>query len=111
MFEFAGLAVRNPSWVTHNARRAWAVTKVMRAHRAKHPWCRLCGRRKRVQIHHKFPVSIFPELAADPLNLLTLCAKRCHITIGHNGNYKNYVENVDDVCRLLRTIQTEAPRG
>lgn len=108
MFEFAGLAIRNPSWVTHNARRAWAVTKSMRAYRQEHPACQYCGRSARVQVHHIEPVSVTPELAADAENFLTLCAKRCHITIGHAGNYKNYVDNADDLCSDVAVIKTEA---
>lgn len=105
--EFAGLLVRNPKWVTKNARHAWATTKVMRQYRKDHPKCAFCHRDKRVQIHHIIPVSVNDQLAAHYVNLLTLCAKRCHITVGHAGNYKNFVDNVKFICRNLKVFKTK----
>jgi hypothetical protein len=107
-FEFAGLAYRNPGWVTRNARRAWATAKAMQAYREAHPACEYCGRDSRIQVHHAKPVSVAPDLAASIENMISLCAKRCHITIGHAGNYKNYVENVFELCARRRVIKTEA---
>lgn len=107
-FEFAGLAYRNRKWVTDNAREAWATAKVMKVYRESVPWCEYCGRRGRIQVHHKTPVSVAPEKAAQITNLMSLCAKRCHITIGHAGNYKNFVENPDELVIMRRVIKTEA---
>ncbi|MGA0394745.1 MAG: hypothetical protein ACO3MW_11870 [Rhodospirillales bacterium] len=35
-------------------------------------------------------MSVDPSLAGDPSNLITLCAKRCHITVGHFGNWRTF---------------------
>lgn len=107
-FEFAGLAYRNPGWVTKNAREAWATAKAMQAYREANPACEYCGRSGRIQVHHKEPVSVAPERAADIENMISLCAKRCHITLGHAGNYKNYVVNVADLCDVALVYKTEA---
>lgn len=108
-FEFAGLARRNPSWVTQNAREAWATAKAMKVYRRENPACEFCGDARRIQVHHIEPVSVAPERAADIDNMISLCAKRCHITLGHAGNYKNYVENCELLASQARVIKTEAP--
>lgn len=108
-FEFAGLARRNPSWVTQNAREAWETARAMKEYRRQFDACEYCGRRGRIQVHHILPVSVRPDLASDSMNLISLCAKRCHITIGHAGNYKNYVENCELLASQARVIKTEAP--
>ena len=108
-FEWAGLAYRNPSYVTKNARSSWAVSKVMKKHRQLESWCAWCGRKKRLQVHHIVPVSVAPEQAADPANLITLCAKRCHITVGHAGNYANsYMHKVRLICTQNNPMQVES---
>ena len=111
-FEFAGLMWRNPSWVTRNARGAWITAKAMKNYRKKHPVCAWCGRDARVQIHHIHPVSVRPNLAADPNNMLTLCAKRCHLCVGHNGDYGGrYVLNLVEVCVIREVWEIEKPDG
>ena len=109
MFDFAGFAVRNPAHVTRNARRAWATAKVMKKYRKEHPRCAWCGRNRRVQIHHIVPVSVIPNMADDYDNLITLCAKRCHITLGHSGNYgRRYVRNVKKIWETATTHRVRA---
>ena len=39
--------------------------------------CQHCGDRRRLEVHHVKRVAEFPELAFEPSNCLTLCA-RCH---------------------------------
>jgi 5-methylcytosine-specific restriction endonuclease McrA len=39
--------------------------------------CQHCGSRRRLEVHHVKRVALFPELAFEPGNCLTLCA-RCH---------------------------------
>jgi len=41
--------------------------------------CQHCGARRRLEVHHVKRVADHPELAFDPANCLTLCA-RCHTT-------------------------------
>ena len=51
--------------------------------------CELCGInvRKRGQIHHILPYSLFPKLINDTNNMLFLC-KKCHFEL-HQNPYPN----------------------
>ena len=93
----AGFAVKNP-------RKAWATRKAMNEYRKDFPTCAYCGRNP-IHVHHKIPIKFAPNLAASPGNFISLCGKRCHITIGHAGNWKTYVENVEDICVKTRIIK------
>lgn len=58
-----------------------------------HPVCFLCGTAKDLQVHHKKPFHLYPELELDPDNLITLCTSKywgfnCHLIAGHGGCYK-----------------------
>lgn len=105
MFEYAGFVMRNPSYVTRNVRKQWAVRKALLNHRKNNPVCAATGSTKRLEVHHLLPVSVRPELAGDPTNLITL-ERKVHLVIGHAGNYKNYVTNVPQVCATLRIQKT-----
>lgn len=39
--------------------------------------CKICHSKKKCQVHHVKPFSLFPALLSDPKNMLTLC-KTCH---------------------------------
>lgn len=58
----------------------------------EHPKCQCCGSDKSLEVHHKQPFHEHPELELDKTNLITLCdgTLKCHIFIGHLGNYKSY---------------------
>jgi 5-methylcytosine-specific restriction protein A len=82
-----------------------------RAHLAREPFCRACGGRERLQVHHVWPVS-WPhgrEVECEPLNLITLCEARgrnCHLWVGHSGDFR--ARNPDarqDAARMLRKIR------
>lgn len=102
MFSFIRFAVRNPSYVTQDVRRAWKTRKAMNEFRTRqeNSVCAWCGRKHRLEVHHIEPVSVSPDKADDPNNMIMLCRKpACHQIIGHNGNFANsYVENVKDIC-------------
>jgi len=102
---------RNPKGITEGARRAYATVKAMESYRAKartagEYLCRFCGRSDDIQIHHIEPVSVAPERAGEESNFLLLCQKD-HFRIGHAGNWKDYVKNVDDICRIRDLRVTE----
>ena len=108
MFEFVRFAIRNPSYVTRGARRAWATRKAMAAYRAlpASQECAYCGRSKKLEVHHIEPVSVSPGKAAEPDNYLMLCRKPpCHQVIGHNGDFGGrYVANVREVCATRQAV-------
>ncbi len=76
---------RDPRW--HHVRDA---------HLVKEPCCRVCGRRNHLNVHHKKPYHLFPELELVDENLITLCegATGCHLLIGHLGNWEAYNPDV-----------------
>jgi len=97
---------RNAVFAVTNPRKAWATRKAMNKHRKAHPNCEYCGR-KPIHVHHIVPVSKAPIFAADPDNFISLCGKRCHITIGHAGNWKHYVFNVVTICDAVTINKRE----
>ena len=110
MFEYIRFAIRNPSYVTKNARRSWAVRKAMSLYRAKNPECAWCGRSKKLEVHHIEPVSVSPDKAGDESNFMMLCRKpACHQMIGHNGDWGgSYVENIVEICSTRDVVKIEA---
>ena len=59
--------------------------------------CVCCSSKKKIQVHHKKPRHLFPELALVFANLICLC-RDCHFHIGHLNSYFTYNENIDDVA-------------
>ena len=92
--------LRNLSYAFANVRRLPRVRRAMAAYRKSTPRCEYCGRSSAVHVHHVRPVSVRPDLAADSFNMMTLCAKRCHLTIGHMGNWRTYNAESEAVCEL-----------
>lgn len=105
-----GEAPRSPHWFTIE-------------HRFKelNPTCAACGGTSNIQIHHKKPFHLHPELeladgtgvfssAKDAdgqftCNLVTSCMSvlECHLRIFHGDNFKAYNPNVDlDAAEVLR---------
>ena len=69
----------------------WGKTR--KTHILSYPTCYICGKRKGVQVHHKKPFYLFPELELDPKNLITFCGDH-HLWIGHLGWWKTYNPDV-----------------
>jgi 5-methylcytosine-specific restriction protein A len=104
-------------------RRSGQWPTVEREHLEREPVCQVCGGKKQLNVHHKKPYHLFPELELadgtglycqikDALgrfvnNLITLCnAKRCHITFGHGGDFKAYNADVEaDVKHARKMIE------
>lgn len=109
VFEYAQFAVRNPSHVTRHWRSQWATRKALLAYRKANPVCEATGNTSSLQVHHVLPVSIFPELAADPSNFITLC-KQAHFAVGHGGNWKDFNPHVREMSAMLRAqvVETQA---
>jgi hypothetical protein len=86
----AGVTVkeRSPLW-----------PKVEKKHKKLFPTCAACGTNEEVQVHHKRPFHLHPELELDPNNLISLCMvapKNCHLTVGHGNSFKAYNPKVDE---------------
>lgn len=67
----------------------WSL--VRKIHILKNPTCAVCGKNKKLQVHHIQDFSETPELELDPDNLITLCmgSTKCHFTFGHLGYWKS----------------------
>lgn len=85
----ARLEGRSPQW-----------PRVEREFKTTHPRCEACGTGKGLlAVHHVMPFHINPRLELDPANLITLCeawigGNKCHLRIGHLGNWKKWNPNV-----------------
>ena len=68
--------LRSPHWST-----------VERKFKATFPSCAVCDTLKKVEVHHKKPFHLHPDLELDPRNLISLCREH-HQWFGHLGDYK-----------------------
>jgi len=82
------------------ATRSYKWTEVRKNHLKDNPTCIACGRDKKLEVHHKIPVHLNPELELDPANLVTLCADPCHLLFGHLMNFKSYNKLVIEDCSV-----------
>lgn len=66
------------------------------------PTCAACGSNIRLQVHHKVPFHINPELELEKSNLIVLCMspKECHYKLGHGENFKAWSETVEEDSAL-----------
>lgn len=66
--------------------------------------CAVCGSKKRLNVHHKKPFHLYPELELDSDNLITLCMskKECHLVIGHGSYFSAYNKNIEDDVKVLQ---------
>jgi len=86
---------RSPHWPT-----------VQHKHLKKFPACAACGGNTNLNVHHKQPFHLYPDLELEPTNLITLCMdgdKDCHIKLGHGGNFKAYNPNVEVHVEIVKT--------
>lgn len=106
VFEYAGFVYRNPPKTTKEARRAWSTVKAMRKYRKEVPFCEGCNRFAKLQVHHLVPVSVDPDLAGEPSNMITLCRPH-HLYVAHWGSWTTYVKNIYEVLGTAHVIKTK----
>ncbi len=82
------------------ATRSSKWNSIRKQHIKDNPSCIACGRTSKLEVHHKIPVHINPELELDPSNLVTLCADPCHLLFGHLFNFKSYNKMVIENCSV-----------
>ena len=70
----------------------------------KNPACEICGTRKNLQVHHKKPFHLYPELELEESNLVTLCMglKECHLRIAHGSSWRCYSPKISDFIKILK---------
>ena len=82
--------------VLKGQRRSSKWPKVRKEYLDEHYFCECCGGMKKLEVHHKLPFHLFPELELDKNNLMTLCSKKsCHLAMGHLYSYRSYNPNID----------------
>lgn len=78
----------------------------------EHSVCEACGGRAYLEVHHKRPFHLHPELELDPKNLITLCeetSRECHYHFGHNSlSWSCYNPHVEDDAALFLKRRAEA---
>ena len=55
--------------------------------------CAWCGATNGIEVHHIYPQHLWPDRAHDTNNMICLCRK-CHLVVGHRGNFTNAVTNL-----------------
>lgn len=81
---FGGVA-RSPKWPAVRA-----------VYLAKNPTCSVCGGTKQLEVHHKNPYHLHPELELEETNLITLCNYSLHhLWFGHLGNFQSFNKDIE----------------
>ena len=71
---------------------------------ARDRFCKACGKKHNLQVHHIVPFRVLPGRELDKTNLITLCG-RCHLMIGHLDYWRAYnLSVVEDANRVLMRI-------
>jgi len=83
---------------TFGARRSSEWRDVRNSFARKNPTCAVCGK-KPIQVHHKKPFHLQPELELDPTNLISLCRQH-HLWFGHLGSYYSYNDTIEKDAEL-----------
>ncbi len=81
-------------------------------HLVQHPSCAARGGRVALEVHHKLPVHLYPEMELTECNLVTLCMAPghwCHFAVGHAFDWKAFNSHVaEDAARLLERVQSRS---
>jgi hypothetical protein len=67
--------------------------------------CAICGAKQRLQVHHKVPFHLRPELELQTSNLVTLCmsfSRECHLRIGHGGDFRAFNPSIEDMVEKAK---------
>lgn len=90
---------RSPEWP--KAREEWLK---------QHGSCAVCGRTDSLQVHHKHPFHLHPELELDPENFITLCEHpetNDHYVFGHLRDWHSYNPDVESNAECyLKDLQS-----
>lgn len=91
------LTERSPKWPA-----------VEHAFRKDHPACVACHGIDHVQVHHKQPFHLHPELELEPSNLISLCMgpNECHLVIGHGDSFRCWNPNVEKDAAAFAAADT-----
>ena len=84
--------------------------EVRKTHLAEHLVCARCGGKKVLEVHHKKPFHLFPELELKPENLVTLCEKmKCHFIFGHLYSWRSYNPEIEKDLEIWKLKERNKP--
>lgn len=98
------------------SKRSGEWPRVRAEHLVKNPNCAVCNGKEKVEVHHKKPFHLHPELELNPANLISLCEAKtnginCHLLVGHLGNFHSLNDSVvSDAAAWNQKISTR-PSG
>jgi len=100
MYFFQAIKDKIQGKAPKGAKRSSKWEKIRATHLERFPYCAICGRKTKVQVHHVVPFHIAPDLELEPKNLRTLCENKkhgitCHLLVGHVGNYRKANPSID----------------
>lgn len=89
-------AKRSPKW-----------RKLRKVFITQYPLCFVCRSKKKVEVHHKIPFHIAPDLELKAENLVSLCENKrfgicCHQLLGHLGNYRRINVSIEEDIFIWR---------
>ena len=90
-----------------SAKRSPAWPALEKKFLVEHPFCTICGTDKSLQIHHKVPLHLKPDLELDPANLMTLCMsmqRACHFRLGHGGDFKAFNPKIEEAAKFSKGV-------
>lgn len=99
-FKLLSLITGQPS-ETRSAK--WPAVRA--EHLKQHGECEACGGKDGLNVHHKRPYHLYPELELEPSNLLTLCERNgCHFLLGHGRDWKAFNPDVMADTKMIRSM-------
>lgn len=86
----------------------WPATE--RAFLKAFPMCQACGGVSQLEVHHKQPFHLHPELELVWTNLITLCRSH-HLFVGHLESWQSFNAGVEqDAATWLAKVKAR-PHG
>lgn len=113
MFKFFRKIHSNIREKTKTLLRSTHWPSVRDKHLSENPVCAACGSKKNLQVHHKRPFHVHPELELDPVNLITLCMDdwECHLMIGHGDSFRAFNPDVLEDAKKFATAPADIRRS
>ena len=94
-------AVRSPKWPLIRAE-----------HLKMYPKCAVCCGSEKIEVHHKLPFHLNPDMELNLGNLISLCSKagkECHLVFGHLGSFKSWNPDIEEDAWMWREKISERP--
>lgn len=83
--------------IKNRKKRSSKWSKLQKSFLEANSHCALCEGTENLNVHHKKPFHLYPELELEESNLITLCMgeKDCHLLVAHGNNFSYYCENLE----------------